>query len=175
MLSIKACSMPDNALLNAYIEGGHYTDCYTTVINGSVSHAEYVFAFYTTSLFKLERIILKYLISKPSSDTEAKQLATGAIYTFAAWTVESRTKDQLLMCDFQGNTRSWFMLEPLHIGDSPKTRLYFGSAIVAHHNPRTGITSIGLGFKALLWVHKLYSRALLYSAQQRLRLKIIRI
>ena len=56
-----------------------YTDCYTADISGPVSHAQYVTAFYTTAVFKLERLILKWAVSRPSTDAQAEQMAAGAI------------------------------------------------------------------------------------------------
>jgi len=79
--------LPDHALLARYAGNGGYTDCYATDLPGAYSHAEFVAAFYTTWLFKLERWIL-LLVSKPSSDHDAARLARGEIERFAAWTVE---------------------------------------------------------------------------------------
>ena len=75
MTLIKPCQLPDDALLSAYIPKGAYTDCYKTEISKPVTHAQYVSAFYTTFVFKLERLILKWALSKPSSDAQAIQLA----------------------------------------------------------------------------------------------------
>ena len=127
-----------------------------------MTQADYVEAFYTTWLFKLERLILTWLVDKPSTDEEARSLARGARDAFAAWSVEGRAGNQLLMCDFQSRTRSWLMVEP----GAASTRLYFGSGIV----PRMvdGTKRMGPGFRALLGFHKLYSRALLTAARTRL-------
>lgn len=164
MFSIQPCPHPDNSLLSKYRKEGAYTDCYATDISMSVSHARYVNTFYTTFVFKLERFILKWTASRPSTDAEAKQLADGARDTFAAWTVEGRTENQLLMCDFSKRTRSWLMVVPLETG----TRLYFGSAVVPRLNARTGKSTLGLGVRLLLGFHKLYSIVLLYTARARL-------
>ena len=48
------------------------------------------------------------------------------------------------------------------------TRLYFGSAVVPELDAKTGQSSYGFGFHALLGFHRLYSRALLRSAVSRL-------
>jgi hypothetical protein len=53
-------------------------------------------------------------------------------------------------------------------GEQGSTRLYFGSAFVPERNAKTGQTSYGLGFHAMLGIHRLYSRALLRSAVSRL-------
>jgi len=117
-------------------------------------------------LFKLERVILKWLVAKPSTDQQAEELARGGRDSFAAWTVEASAPNQLLMRDFLGNTRSWLMVEPRHEGGV--TRLYFGSAVVPHANRKTGQRRLGFGFRALLGFHRRYSRALLTAARARL-------
>jgi len=136
----------------------------------AISHAEYVEAFYTTCVFKAERAILAVLASKPSTDMEAKQLATGAANHFAAWSVEGRTPNQLLLCDFQGRTRSWLMSDVNESSSSTKTRLYFGSAVVPNVDPASGRKSFGFVFHALTGFHRLYSRMLMASA----RIKLLR-
>jgi hypothetical protein len=77
-----------------------------------VTQARYVEAFYTTPLFKVERLLLAWFAARPSTDAEAQRLAAGEIATFAAWSVEAREADQLLLCDFKGRTRSWLMSTP---------------------------------------------------------------
>ena len=168
MFSIESCSIPDGALLNNYLREGTYTDCYVTDIRGSVSHTQYVMAFYTTPVFKLERLILKIAVSRPSTDAQAKQLAAGSIDAFAAWHVEARSENQLLMSDFHGHTRSWLMVVPMTSTSGTRTRLYFGSAVVPVENPGTGRLSLGFGYRALLGFHRLYSKVLLYAARARL-------
>jgi hypothetical protein len=129
-----------------------------------VSQAAFVQAFYTTWLFKLERLLLRWFVARPSTDVQARELAKGGRDAFAAWDVERRDGEQLLMCDLAGRTRSWLMTEPFGAG----TRLYFGSAVVpdigADGRPRMA----GL-FRVLLGFHKLYSRALLAAAARKLR------
>lgn len=166
MDSIQACELPEAALLRRYLQAGAYTDCYAIDVARPVSHAEYVEAFYTTAVFKLERSLLARLVSRPSTDLQARQLAGGARAVFAAWSVEARAADQLLMCDFQGRTRSWLMCLPTSNGQA--TRLFFGSAVVPVVDRRTGQARMGLAFRALLGFHKLYSRVLLRAAVARL-------
>jgi hypothetical protein len=167
--TIKPCPVPDGALLKQYARDGAYTDCYMTDVAGTVTPSEYIAAFYTTPVFKLERLILKYAVSMPSTDDQARRLATGALDTFAAWHVEARGEDQLLMCDFQRRTRSWLMVTPTAGGSGHRTRLYFGSAVVPVKNARTGRLSLGAVFRALLGFHQIYSRVLLHSAKVRLQ------
>jgi hypothetical protein len=164
MLSIKKCAVPANTLLESYLKNGAYADCYSTEISGHVSFPEFIHAFYTTPLFKLERSILTWTMSKPSTDEQAGQLAAGVLTTFAAWQVENRNEHELLMCDLGGRTRSWFMLIPVNVDGIPRTRLFFGSAVVPVQNQSTGRSSLGFIFNALLGFHKIYSALLLYSA-----------
>jgi hypothetical protein len=142
--------------LQRYREQGAYTDCFAIDVPGQVPHAAFVEAFYTTSVFKLERLLLGLFVSRPSNDAEARELAGGNREKFAAWSVEARAPGQLLMCDFAGSTRSWLMAEAAGQG----TRLYFGSAVVRSRQ--------GGAFRALLGFHKLYSRILLRAAVSRL-------
>jgi hypothetical protein len=172
--------LPADALLRRYREQGAYTDCFAIDVPGQVSHAQFVEAFYTTAVFKLERLLLALFVSRPSNDAQAGELAGGQREQFAAWSVEARAPGQLLMCDFAGSTRSWLMAVPvsgldpadgahaangagngLDPGRGPATHLYFGSAVVRSRQ--------GGAFHALLGFHKLYSRILLRAAASRLR------
>ncbi len=169
MFSIESCELPGEALLTSYSSSGAYTDCYRTEVPGIVTHTQYVGAFYTTSLFKLERVILAWFVSKPSTDHEAEQLAAGSTNQFAAWQVESRAENQLLLSDFRGRTRSWLMVLPAGEDNKPRTHLYFGSAVTTVPDQKTGKMTLGNGFRVLLGFHKIYSRLLLYSARLRLK------
>ena len=155
---------PAGALLDRYRGGGGYTDCFVAVVPDRVTQTAYIEAFYTTALFKLERLVLALLVSRPSTDDEARRLAAGETDRFAAWTVEAREADQILLCDFMGSTRSWLMSVADPAAPSPTTRLYFGSAIV----PRKGAAGLGVGFRAMVPFHRLYARALLKAAVRRL-------
>jgi hypothetical protein len=163
--SILPHPLPDISLLNRYrLQQGAYTDCYATEIAANVSQAEFVEAFYTTWVFKLERAILKWAVAKPSTDAQAVLLAQGGLDAFSAWTVEDRRQDQLLLCDLHGRTRSWLMVVPAESGNG--TQLYFGSAVVP---ARGKDADIGAGFRFLLGFHKLYSKVLLRAAMRRLQ------
>ena len=155
---------PDGALLDRYRGGGGYTDCFVAVVPDRVTQTAYIEAFYTTALFKLERFVLALLVSRPSTDDEARRLAAGETDRFAAWTVEAREADQILLCDFMGSTRSWLMSVADPAAPSPTTRLYFGSAVV----PRKGAAGLGVGFRVMVPFHRLYARALLKAAVRRL-------
>ncbi len=156
-------------MLRKYRKDGHYTDCFAVELPQHITQEQFVQAFYTTALFKLERLTLKWAVARPSSDAQAQQLAAGQAQSFAAWSVEDQTDDQLLLRDFQGRTRSWLMTLPLSEANAVRTRLYFGSAVVPIKSTRTGQSTLGLAFKALLGFHKLYSIALLAAAARTLR------
>ena len=158
---VSVCRVPEGSLLDAHRRAGSFTDCFVTEVAGTISQARYVEAFYTTPLFKAERLILT-LVLRPSTDEGARQLAAGLREDFAAWRVEGRKPDELLMAT--GRTRSWLQAVPSAAG----TRLYFGSAIVPARNTAPGSDPLGPAFRALLGLHTLYSRALLQAARTRL-------
>lgn len=158
-------SLPPGALLQRLRDEGSYTDCYATTLPRPITFAEYVDAFYTTPLFKLERLILAAFARRPSTDLQARELAIGQRDTFAAWRVQARQADQILLADLTGCTRSWLMVAPVEGGG---TQLYFGSAVVPVVDRASGQRRMGLAFRALLGFHKLYSRALLWSARRKL-------
>ena len=168
MHNIIAIRLPTSALLSRYVKEGFYTDCFTTELPISVTHEQFVLAFYSTWLFKIERFILKYAVSKPSTDKQALALASGQLDLFSAWTVEDRCSNQILLCDFQKKTRSWLMTADVEGASVPSTTLFFGSAVVPEENKRTGELEISVGFKLLLGFHKLYSIALLSCAAAKL-------
>ncbi|ESQ74264.1 hypothetical protein [Asticcacaulis sp. AC402] len=153
-------SPPETSLLNAYHEAKAYTDGYSLDLPFEVTLAEYVEAFYTTWLFKLERLVLATLVDKPSNDKQAAELAAGERIIFAAWTLEAREADQILMCDFLSKTRSWLMCDG--------NRMWFGSAIVPKAVHSNGKAYLGIGFHLLIPFHRLYSKALLRAAAQKL-------
>ena len=167
MNRVRSTSVPESSLLQRYSDSGAYVDCYATEISTPATHAQFVEAFYTTPLFKLERLLLGLVVSCPSTDAQAKELAQGRRGSFAAWQVESRASNEVLLR--AGRTRSWLM-----VAESPgkPTRLMFGSAVVPARSPRAGRSRLGVGFRALLGFHKLYSRALLLSARLRLSSRV---
>ena len=170
MLNIEKTSLPIDALLNIYNLNGCHTDCYTTEIKLEISFEEFIKAFYCTPLFRLERFILKWAVAKPSTDNQIDELLDFKSNEFAAWTVEKRVDNQLLMCDFQKRTRSWFKISSQSNNKTSSTRLYFGSAVVPKYNndSKSSKSTLGFLFTALLGFHKLYSILLLFSAKQKL-------
>ena len=164
MSHIVASELPEEALLQRYKHDGSYTDCYCMIIQRGVSMPEYISAFYTTPIFKVERKILSLVAGKHSSDEGAQGLALGNQKIFAAWSVEGRSTNQLLLCDFQSRTRSWLMVQ----AQSNSTRLYFGSAVVPKSKSAEGKASFGIAFHVLKGFHHLYTKALMSAAYAKL-------
>ena len=169
MPSIHRCDLPRGALLQKYEQDGAYADCYSIDVAHRVSHAEFVEAFYTTALFRIERLLLSWFAARPSSDIDATHFAIRRTRdSFAAWDVEAHHPHELLMTDYLGRTRSWFMVAPAQSGAAQNTRLYFGSAVVPSARAGSGARTVGVTFRLLLGFHQLYSRALLSAATSRL-------
>lgn len=159
------CPVPPDSLLDRLAQAqGAFADAYALRLPRRVPLAEFVEAFYTTRLFKLERALLA-LLGKRSSDAMARAVARSEGERIAVWTVEARTADELLMHEDSGVTRSWFKAEPQPDGS---TTLWFGSALVPRRRGPGGKPKFGVGFHALIGFHRRYSRALLAAAVRRL-------
>jgi len=141
-----------------------YADAYTLKLPRRVSLAEFVEAFYTTRLFKLERWLIART-GRPSADADVRALAQGEDRRMAAWTVEAREGDELLMHEDSGVTRSWFKAEA---GEGGATTLWFGSAFMPRKRSPGGERQFSWLFHALLGFHRGYSRALLRAAARKL-------
>ena len=151
-------ALPDQTLLGRYAEAPHYTDCFSATVTGRVPLERWVLAFYTTPLFRCERLILA-AFRLGSTDAELDAMLQGRARRFAAWTVEDRRDDELLMCDVNGRTRSWFRVDA---NADDTTRVWFGSAVLASDD------ALPLSYRLLLPVHRFYSRRLLAAAIRRL-------
>lgn len=155
-------NLPQGALHAKYLASdGYHTDCFETEVEGDISLAQFIEAFYTGRLFKLERLILRYTIRRPSTDTQAREIAQGLITQFAAWDLEDRTETQAILVDLRQATRSWFMIEPLERG----TRLRFGSVVA----PVAGTKDLPKLLRPLMRFHELYSKLLIKGAVKRLK------
>jgi hypothetical protein len=165
---IQSCTLPEGAMLSRYAQNGAYTDCYFMDMPMSIGLSEYIKSIYTTPLFKIERSILALIARRPSTDLGAEELANNKTTQFAAWSVEDRGANQMLLCDFMGRTRSWLMAEPHVASESKGTRLYFGSAVVPKSVSRAGVASYGFAFHALYGLHHIYTKALMQAAQSKL-------
>lgn len=159
--------LPDHALLSKYVDQPNaYTDCYGIDLPGPCDIHSYVRGFYTGRLFRVERWFIGAIVRYKSSDQQLDAMLAGQSDRFSAWTIEDRGEDQLLMCDYQKRTRSWFMVEPVKNG----TRLYFGTAVVKtdYLNSKSEILAPYI-FRMLLPFHKLYARLLLRGAIKSIR------
>lgn len=166
---LTTCTVPLGTLLANYAQQpGGYTDCYVCDVAYSIDPRDFVFAFYTTWLFKVERTILRLVLRRVSSDEQARAMADGSLEHFSAWRVEGRRENEILLCDFRGATRSWLMCSVSASKKPASTTLYFGSAIVPVTDQRSGRARLGWTFRLMLGFHKLYSRALLACARSRL-------
>jgi len=69
-------AVPDGALLRTYRGGarpehwGHHGDCFSVTVDRPVNLGDLVFAFYTSRVFRVERLILRFLVGAPSTDAE---------------------------------------------------------------------------------------------------------
>lgn len=156
---VAAVELPRGTLLDRYRLPGGHVDCYVREVPRAVSLPQFITAFYSSTAFGPERWLLGALLGKHASDQDIAQLAAGQTTRFAAWSVEARHEDQILLCDYQGKTRSWLMVLPVAGG----TRLHFGSAVVPAQ--RQGERRL---FRALLWFHRWYSVQLLSGAASQL-------
>lgn len=165
--TVLAVDLPAYALLARYQTEGAFTDCHAVDVPQRVAHAAFVEAFLTSTPFALERRLLGVFARRPSTDDDARRLASGLAddRPFAAWTVEARAERQLLLRDITGRTRTWLMSAPL---TADATRLYLGSAVLPAGTDPDGRPRMGAVFHALRGLHAVYSRALLRAAWRRL-------
>lgn len=155
---ISEADLPDGALLARYADRSDcFTDCYVADLGRDIEFGTYLCAFYSTWVFAPEKALLRLVLGRPARDFDILPVALGDKDRFAAWDVETRGTDEILLCDLSGGTRSWFKVEG--------SRVYFGSAVVP---PEPGV-ELGRLFKALLGFHKVYSRALLRAAVAKMR------
>ncbi len=168
MHSVKSAIIPENGLIQTYAsQKDCYVDCYYTDVPKHVRLEEFIVAFFTTPVFRLERKLLGIFASRPSTDTDVKNLAQGSSDVLAFWKIELREDNQLLLAVVNSPIRSWLMIAPL-ADDANQTRLYFGSVVLPKINKDTGEAKMGLLFNSLLGFHKVYSKILLSLAKRRL-------
>ena len=161
-MKVEQIAVPQASLLHRYVaQDGAYTDCFQVVIAKSATHSEFVQAFYTTWLFRLERCVLALALRRRISDEEVSALADDRSNRFAVWHVEARSENQMLLADNSGHTKSFLALEALETGS---VRLIFGSAVVTK-----GKQKLSRLVRATIWLHRLYSIGLLKAAALRLQ------
>jgi hypothetical protein len=169
MFSIARETVPKDGLLSTYRGSvnperwGTYGDCFSVTVDRVVTLAEFVFAFYTSPVFRIERLILRAVLGAASTDTEARALSDGSAASFAVWYVGERNDEQLLMCDRYERTRSWFRIVAM---SGNRTLLQFGSAVAAARNGPVGAMALGAVPRLLLRFHVLYSQVLLQAAKR---------
>lgn len=156
-----AVPVQQHSFLGAYASRGAFTDCYALSVPFATTLPQFVEAFYTSRLFKLERWLLAKLLNFESTDAQAHQLAQGTSLKFSAWKVESRSPSEILLD--AGQTRSWLSVVQVE-GHPTETTLLFGSAVV----PVRPGGKFGWVFHALLRFHELYSKLLLSAAAKNL-------
>lgn len=169
---IAECIIPEKSVLHPqnsrYSPEYHYTDSFYCDFSSdgseNISFENYIYSFYTSSVFKLERFILRLFLRKSITDQMAGELAKGERQSYAAWNEEFRDGDQLLMADFMGSTKSWFMLERGANG----SRLYFGTVVMSKKDRQGRVKPPMPFFQWTVPAHKFYSKALLWSAKRRL-------
>ncbi|MCR8826408.1 hypothetical protein [Pseudosulfitobacter koreensis] len=160
MVNVTPQEMPVGSLIaEQAAQPGYFTDCYACVVPGQVSLADYVTAFYTTPLFRAERLVLRLAARAPSTDVQARAVAEGEAERFAVWQVAARRADEMLLAERSGRTKSWFSVAV----QGADTKLFFGSVVVPVKG-KSGKMVLGPVFDSLKTAHALYSRALLASA-----------
>ncbi|MEL7099853.1 MAG: hypothetical protein AAGM84_13575 [Pseudomonadota bacterium] len=148
-MAVVQIPVPEGTLLAPFARGdGMYVDAFEAPCDGA-GLGELINAFYEQPLMRAERVLLS-LAGMPSAAGDVAALAAGAATRFAAWDVEARRADELLLADRSGHTMSWLMVGPGVVR--------FGSAVLQQ----------GPVMRALLGPHKLYSRLLLSGAARRL-------
>lgn len=152
---VAPAELPQGALLERYRQAGGYVDCFAAMLPRSVTLPGLIEAFYSSAAFRPERWLIGTLLGKRASNADVARLAAGEAERFSAWSVEARCDDQILLCDYQGRTRSWLMVQPVPGG----TLVHFGSAVVKPGDPV---------FRALLGFHRWYSWILLSGAVRKL-------
>ena len=142
---------------------GYYTDCYGIELGHAITLPEFINAFYTTPLFRLERLILALTPKGRMKDADVTTLSSGESDRMSIWKVKRRRDCEILLS--AGRTKSWLMVVPSQGG----TQLFFGSVVVPEPAKiEGGALRLGPVFDSLMSAHRVYSQLLLGSAAQRL-------
>ncbi|MEL7023572.1 MAG: hypothetical protein AAGL69_07455 [Pseudomonadota bacterium] len=163
---IESTEIPNGSMLGEFARLGHFADCYLTEVSREISLEAFVRAFYSTRLFSVERWILKVVARRPSTTEDIEALAKGHTRQFAAWDVEARAENELLLCDMTGKTRSWLMVRP--VNDASATQLFFGSAVLGAASGNSGAPVLSPLIRITLPFHHWYSKALFGAARRAL-------
>ena len=159
MTRITAPPLPPQSLL-ARIRGPEcYRDAFRASVAGEVSLGELVTAFFSSRAFLAERMAL-HLIGRGADHADIAALAAGRTERFAAWQMEAREENELLMHDFLDQTCCWLAVSHGAGGPLPEPRpgttdIWFGTAVREFEGP---IVS------RLRGAHRWYARKLLGAA-----------
>ena len=167
MMSVNMAPNPEDGFLKDYdaIDGAH-TDCFCTDIECLVTLEDFITAFFSTPIFKLERLLLRIFVGAKTTEEDVAALASGEASSFATWETEKRNQTQISLAVHNSPIRTWLKVEPKP--ETSTTQLYFGSAVLPTLKDHSGRPKLGVFICALMGFHMLYSRILLWSAKRRL-------
>ncbi|QZD91391.1 hypothetical protein K3162_07340 [Qipengyuania xiapuensis] len=168
MIQVTAPQLPPESLLARRRGPECYRDAFRASVTGEVSLGELITAFFSSRTFLTERMAL-HLIGRGAGHAEIAALAAGRTQRFAAWEVEAREEEELLMHDFLDKTCCWLAVSsrgedgaldgPLPVPETGRTYIWFGTAVREFEGP---IVS------RLRGAHRWYARHLLEAAARRL-------
>ncbi|MEL7396055.1 MAG: hypothetical protein AAFN44_06750 [Pseudomonadota bacterium] len=161
MAKITQIPAPDDSFLHALAcQTGAYADCFEATVACDIPQSDafqrFVFAFFDSPVFRVERAILRLAGKAPKDRSDPKALALGETDAFAAWRVERRADNEILLVVLNTPIRTWLSLQK----EGSVARLRFGSAIL----PQEGKDIPHWAFRVTLPAHVVYSRLLLRAA-----------
>jgi hypothetical protein len=163
-------SEPEGAFIRQYTTTlGGYSDCYYIDIQQDVSLSDYILTFFSTPIFRMERLLLNLVPSGRSNEQCVLDLAAGTGNKMAGWKTENRDDNQLLLAVGDGPIRTWLMVQGSP--SSKTTRLYFGSAALPTSMTKEGHPKLAIVFRLFAGLHIFYSRLLLWWAARDLARK----
>lgn len=157
MTKVRLVQPPATSFLVQQAGPGDHLDCFQVTLERPVDLPAFLFAFYTSPLFRMERFVLSAKLRRWIGVAEAQALAGGA-KDYAIWQVLDRDPGQILLGDTLWGTRSWLSVVP----DGDGTVLRFGSRVPAKNGVLHPLA------RASLPLHVIYARGLLRSAARRL-------
>lgn len=167
MFSIQTGPLPTDAFLHEVSSGPEiYADCFYADLSRTVTLPQYIRAFFDSAVFRMERVILTYFLSSPSSKADVQALACGTGTRLAAWQVTKRGETQILLSIPSGPVRTWLMVQDLG-ADAPRSRIYFGTALVPKTD-ESGAPQLSASYRHFTGLHRFYSKLLLSQALHRL-------
>ena len=177
VMSLHSGSAPEGALIRRYTTNpGGYSDRFYVDIPADVTLSDYILAFFSTPIFRMERLILNLVPSGRSNEQCVLDLASGTGDKMAGWKTEKRDENQLLLAVGDGPIRTWLMVQGTQSSETTPTkttRLYFGSAVLPTSMTKDGHPKLAIVFKLFSGLHIFYSRLLLWWAARDLRRKTL--